>query len=81
MSNETVPKVEVDIVYEEEQPVLYELDGPVAYLTLNRVKYHNSQNAQMLYALDDAFFKACGDDDVKVIVLRANGKHLSLIHI
>ena len=78
--NETVPKVDVDIVYEEEHPVLYETDGPVAYLTLNRVKYHNSQNSQMLYALDDAFFKATGDDDVKVIVLRANGKHFSAGH-
>ncbi len=80
MSNETVPKVDVDIVYEEENPVLYDLDSGIAYLTLNRVKYHNSQNAHMLYALDDAFFKATGDDDVKVIVLRANGKHFSAGH-
>ena len=80
MSNETVPKVDVDIVYEEEQPVLYEVDGAIAYLTLNRVKYHNSQNSQMLYALDDAFFKATGDDNVKAIVLRANGKHFSAGH-
>ncbi len=80
MSSETVPKVEADIVYEEESPVLYEVDGAIAYLTLNRVKYHNSQNSQMLYALDDAFFKATGDDDVKVIVLRANGKHFSAGH-
>jgi enoyl-CoA hydratase len=77
MSNETVPKVDADIVYEEEHPVLYETKNGIAYLTLNRVKYHNSQNSQMLYALDDAFFKATGDDDVKVIVLRANGKHFS----
>ena len=80
MSNETVPKVDVDIIYEEENPVLYDLDSGIAYLTLNRVKYHNSQNAHMLYALDDAFFKATGDDDVKVIVLRANGKHFSAGH-
>lgn len=78
--NETVPKVDVDIIYEEEHPILYEVEGNIAYLTLNRVKYHNSQNAQMLYALDDAFFKATGDDDVKVIVLRANGKHFSAGH-
>ena len=80
MSNETVPKVEADIVYEEEHPVLYKANDGIAYLTLNRVKYHNSQNSQMLYALDDAFFKATGDDDVKVIVLRANGKHFSAGH-
>jgi len=80
MSNETVPKVDADIVYEEENPVLYEVQDGIAYLTLNRVKYHNSQNSQMLYALDDAFYKATGDDDVKVIVLRANGKHFSAGH-
>jgi len=78
--NETVPKVDADIVFEAEEPILYEVNGGIAYLTLNRVKYHNSQNAHMLYALDDAFFKATGDDDVKVIVLRANGKHFSAGH-
>jgi len=80
MSNETIPKVPVDIIYEEENPVLYEAKDGIAYLTLNRVKYHNSQNAQMLYALDDTFFRATGDDNVKVIVLRANGKHFSAGH-
>jgi len=80
MTNETVPKVKAEIVYEEENPVLYEVEEGIAFLTLNRVKYHNSQNSQMLYALDDAFYRATGDDDVKVIVLRANGKHFSAGH-
>ncbi|MFS1525769.1 enoyl-CoA hydratase [Microbulbifer sp. 2304DJ12-6] len=79
-ANETVGRVTTDIFYEEEHPVLYKVDGPIAYLTLNRVKYHNSQNSQMLYALDDSFYKACDDDHVKVIVLRANGKHFSAGH-
>ena len=78
--NETVPRVEKEIIYEEENPVLYETQDRVAYLTLNRPQYHNSQNAQMLYALDDAFFKAVGDDDVKVIVLKGNGKHFTAGH-
>mgnify|MGYP000218136138 CR=1 FL=1 len=67
-------------VYEEKDPVQYEVEDDIAYLTLNRTKYHNSQNGQMLYALDDMFYKATGDDDVKVIVLRANGKHFSAGH-
>lgn len=78
--NETVAKVNVTPEYEEKEPVLYDVEGQVAYLTLNRPKFHNSQNAQMLYALDDAFFKACGDDDVKVIVLRSKAKHFSAGH-
>jgi len=46
MTNETIPKVDVDIVYEEDNPVLYETKSGIAFLTLNRVKYHNSQNSQ-----------------------------------
>lgn len=69
-----------DPIYEEAEPVLYDVEDGVAYLTLNRVKYHNSQNAQLLYALDDAFYKATSDDEVVVIVLRANGKHFSAGH-
>lgn len=80
MNNETVPKVGVDIVYEEENPVIYKKKDNIAFLTLNRTKYHNSQNSQMLYALDDAFLKATSDDGVKVIVLKANGKHFSAGH-
>lgn len=69
-----------DPIYEEDEPVLYAVEDGIAYVTLNRVKYHNSQNGQMLYALDDVFYKATGDDEVKVIVLRANGKHFSAGH-
>jgi enoyl-CoA hydratase len=70
----------VDFVYEEESPVIYQKKDNIAFLTLNRTKYHNSQNSQMLYALDDAFLKATSDDGVKVIVLKANGKHFSAGH-
>jgi enoyl-CoA hydratase len=80
MNNETIPKVDVDVVYEEEDPVIYQKKDNIAFLTLNRTKYHNSQNSQMLYALDDAFLKATSDDGVKVIVLKANGKHFSAGH-
>lgn len=78
--NETIERVDVTVVYEEDEPVVYLKDGAIAYLTLNRTQYHNSQNSQLLYALDDAFYQACGDDDIKVIVLRANGKHFSAGH-
>jgi enoyl-CoA hydratase len=69
-----------DPIYEEEEPVLYTVEDNIAFLTLNRVKYHNAQNGQMLYALDDGFYRATADDAVKVIVLRANGKHFSAGH-
>jgi enoyl-CoA hydratase len=34
----------------------------------------------MTYALDDAFYRAAEDDDVKVVVLNAAGKHFSAGH-
>jgi len=60
--------------------VLYEVQGAVALVTMNRPEYHNAQNSQMTYALDAAFRRACDDDEVKVIILRGAGKHFSAGH-
>jgi enoyl-CoA hydratase len=40
----------------------------------------NAQNKKMLYELNDAFDLAARDDNVKVIVLAANGPHFSSGH-
>jgi enoyl-CoA hydratase/carnithine racemase len=64
----------------DEQVVQYEVRGSIAIVTLNRPQYRNAQNGAMLYALDDALYAAAGDDAVKVIVLRAAGKHFSAGH-
>ncbi len=77
---ELAPRVDADIVYEEDEPILYEVRNYVAYITLNRPTLHNAQNSQMLYALDDAFARAVDDDAVRAIVLRSNGKHFSQGH-
>ena len=61
----------------EEHPVAYEVVGPIAYVSLDRPEYSNSQNSVMTYALDAAFTRAVEDDAVKVIVLRGNGKHFT----
>jgi enoyl-CoA hydratase len=60
--------------------VLYETKGPVAYVTMNRPEYRNAQNSQMTYALDQAFYRAVDDDDIRVIVLAGAGKHFSAGH-
>jgi enoyl-CoA hydratase len=60
--------------------VLYQVQGAVALVTMNRPEYHNAQNSAMTYALDAAFRRACDDDEVKVIVLRGAGKHFSAGH-
>ena len=60
--------------------VRYERDGAIARVTLNRPEYRNAQNSAMTYALDDAFYRAAADDEVKVIVLAGEGKHFSAGH-
>ncbi|SDH70993.1 enoyl-CoA hydratase [Pseudomonas panipatensis] len=64
----------------QEQVVRYEVQGPLALVTMQRPEYHNAQNSKMTYALDAAFRRACDDDAVKVIVLRGAGKHFSAGH-
>jgi len=80
MSDDLVEPKKVEITYETDSPVLYEVDGAVAWVTLNRPDFNNAQNGQMTYALDDAFNRAVQDDAVKVIVLAGNGKHFSAGH-
>jgi enoyl-CoA hydratase len=69
-----------DPQYETDTPILYEADGAVAWITMNRPAFHNVQNSQMTYALDDAFRRATDDDAIKVVVLRGAGKHFSAGH-
>ncbi|MGV2495158.1 enoyl-CoA hydratase [Pelagerythrobacter aerophilus] len=74
------PPTPSEHVYETGEPVLYEAAGGIARVTLNRPRYHNVQNSQMTYALDDAFRRAVDDDAVKVIVLKSDAKHFSAGH-
>lgn len=52
---------------------MYEVKDRIGYLTLNRPEKKNALNAAMVSDLKSQFKKAEEDDDVKVIVLRANG--------
>jgi enoyl-CoA hydratase len=64
----------------EEPVVRYEARSGTAIITLNRPEFRNAQNSVMTYALDDAFYRAAADDEVKVIVLNGAGKHFSAGH-
>ncbi len=66
-----------EIHYETDTPILYEVKGSIAWLTMNRPEFANSQNSQMTYAIDDALRRAANDDAVKVIVLKGAGKNFS----
>ncbi len=79
MTDLVTPK-QVDIDYETDEPVLYDVIDNVAWVTMNRPGFNNAQNGQMTYALDDAFHRAVQDDAVRAIVLAGNGKHFSAGH-
>ncbi|MCL4186269.1 MAG: enoyl-CoA hydratase [Rhodobacteraceae bacterium] len=68
------------VVYETDAPVLTRVGDGVAWITMNRPAFHNAQNSQMTYALDDAFRGAVDDPGVKVIVLAGAGRHFSAGH-
>ena len=54
--------------------LLYEKDGPIATLTLNRPDRLNAITGPMLAALSDALVDAGGDPAIRVVVLTGAGK-------
>lgn len=56
-----------------EHLVLYEVNDRIATITLNRVDKRNALNPDLVIQLTDTLLKAEEDDDVKVIILKANG--------
>jgi len=60
--------------------VLYDVDGAVCTITLNRPEVANAQNTALIDELDVAFDRADADDDVRVVILAAAGKHFSAGH-
>ena len=55
-------------------PVLYELRGPAAWITINRPEKLNALNGAVLEGLNAALARAAADDDVKVVVLAGAGE-------
>ncbi|MFF5254528.1 enoyl-CoA hydratase [Streptomyces leeuwenhoekii] len=60
--------------------ILYDTEGGVAVITLNRPEAANAQTMALLDDLDAAFTRAAADEEVRVVVLRANGRHFSAGH-
>ncbi|MFA1541933.1 enoyl-CoA hydratase [Actinomadura monticuli] len=60
--------------------ILYEVRDRVAVITLNRPEAANAQTMELLDDLDAAWAKAAADDEVRVVVLRGNGRHFSAGH-
>lgn len=61
--------------------LLYDVPEPgIARITLNKPNVANAQDTNLLYELNTAFDRAAHDDDIRVIILAANGKHFSAGH-
>ena len=69
------PEIEEAAVY-----IDYDVADRIATITLNRPEAANAQNPELLDELDAAWTRAAEDNDVSVIILRANGKHFSAGH-
>jgi len=57
-----------------EDVALYEIDGNVAIITMNRPDKRNALSSELKEKLIELFRKAEADDSVAVVVLRGNGK-------
>jgi enoyl-CoA hydratase len=62
------------------ETIQYDVDGHVATITLDRPEVANAQNTALIDELDAALDLADADDEVRVVVLAANGKHFSAGH-
>jgi enoyl-CoA hydratase len=60
--------------------LLYDVRGPVAWLTMNRPDARNAQNTALIDAIDAALDRVDADDDVRVVVLAGAGNHWSSGH-
>jgi enoyl-CoA hydratase len=60
--------------------ILYEKEGAISRVKLNRPRYLNAQSHLMLEEMDSAFQAAIKDDEIRVIVLSGEGDHFSSGH-
>lgn len=60
-----------------ESLVLYSVEDRIATITINRPEKRNALNPQLISELTDTFIRASEDDEVKVVVLSANGGSFS----
>ncbi len=62
------------------ETVRYEAEGQIATITLNRPEAANAENTQMIEDIDAAFDSAESDEEVRVVILAAEGRHFSSGH-
>ncbi len=59
---------------QELETVVYEKDGPIARIILNRPEKANAQNSAMVWDVENSLKDAEADYAIKVVIMKANGK-------
>lgn len=59
---------------QELETVIYEKDGPIARIILNRPEKANAQNSAMVWDVENSLKDAERDYSIKVVILKANGR-------
>lgn len=62
------------------ESVIYEVDGAIASVTMNRPEMANALDTRLIDELDAAFGLADEDDAVRIVILAGAGKHFSSGH-
>ena len=55
------------------EPVIYEVAGGIATLTMNRPQNRNALSAELINGLGDRLHEAADDENVRLIVLTHTG--------
>ncbi|MDQ1360208.1 MAG: enoyl-CoA hydratase [Acidimicrobiaceae bacterium] len=63
-----------------DEVVLYQVDGHVATITMNRPEVANAQDTAVIDGIDHFLDVADDDDEVRVVILGGSGKHFSAGH-
>lgn len=61
----------------EQKPILVDKKDSIGWITLNRPEDMNTFNVPFARALNDALWDMDKDDEIRVVVIRAAGKHFS----
>ena len=55
------------------EPVLFEKDGPIGWLTLNRPEKRNALSIEVMNAMQTKLDALAKDEEIRVVVIRGNG--------
>jgi enoyl-CoA hydratase len=67
----------MESLHKEYEQLIYDKEGHLVYITLNRPEKMNTVTAEMFHSWGDALTEAEKDDDVKVIIFRGAGRCFS----